>query len=155
MEKIEYLACKFRKAIEVAKSEGKFTYDQMFRNFPQGCCGITSELLSKFLLDNGIKAELTYVCGIYYNDLLESPSHAWLLANNNIVIDITGDQFKHYPAPVKFNKSIYVGFSNEFYELFEIREREICNNYYPLDDTYVRNHLSRKQLYELILECIN
>ncbi|MFT8349294.1 transglutaminase domain-containing protein [Clostridium saccharoperbutylacetonicum] len=39
--------------------------------FPRGCCGDASNLLAKFLRDNGIECE--YVCGIKGQQ-----SHVWL-----------------------------------------------------------------------------
>ena len=105
-------------------------------------------------MDNDVQEKLIYVCGIYYNVLLESPPHAWLETENNIIIDITGDQFQNYPEPLRFTEPIYIGPSNDFYKLFDIRERELCDNYYPLNDIQVRRHLSRKKLYEIILEYI-
>ncbi len=154
MREIKKLATKFRIAIESAKNERRFTADQCFRNFPNGCCGITTELFARFLMDNGIKGKLTYIVGTCHDYSLELPSHAWLKLENNIVVDITGDQFKYYPVPFKFNETVYVGLYNDFYNLFDIDEEEICNNYYPLDDSYIRNHLSRRKLYEIILEYI-
>jgi len=155
VQNIRQLASKFRRAIENAKNEGAFSGDQMFRNFPQGCCGITSELLARFLIDNDIKIKLTYVCGTYRDPSFELPSHAWLKINKNTVIDITGDQFKYYPEPLYFNEAIYVGPYTDFYNLFETNVEEICDNYFPLIDNYIRNYISRKKLYEIILKYIN
>lgn len=50
-------------------------------------------MLAQFLLENGIRTY--YVCGEYRDGSFENfRSHAWLLANNQIIIDITGDQFR-------------------------------------------------------------
>lgn len=155
MQEIKELATQFRIAIESAKNERRFIVDQCFRNFPSGCCGITTELLAKFLMDNGIKSKLTYIGGTCREKSLEPLSHAWLKIDNNIIVDITGDQFKYYPVPFNFNETVYVGLYNDFYNLFEIDEEETCNNYYPLNDSHIRNHLSRRKLYEIILEYIN
>lgn len=154
MKEIKELAIKFRFAIDSARNERRFSADQCFRNFPTGCCGITAELLARFLMDNGIKGKVTYIGGTYHDYSLELQSHAWLIIENDIVVDITGDQFKYYPVPVNFNETVYVGLYNDFYNLFEINKEDTCNNDYPLDDTYVRNHLSRRKLYEIILEYI-
>ncbi|QLY78079.1 hypothetical protein HZF06_13355 [Clostridium intestinale] len=105
-------------------------------------------------MDNGIKCKLTYIYGSFREQSIDLLSHAWLKIENNIVVDITGDQFKYYPELFNFNETVYVGLYNNFYNLFEIDLKESCNNYYPLDDTYVRSHLSRKKLYEIILEYI-
>lgn len=155
MQEIKELATEFRIAIENAKNDRRFTADQCFRNFPSGCCGITAELLAKFLMDNGIKRKLTYIGGTFREPSLELPSHAWLKIGNNIIVDITGDQFKYYPIPFNFSEPVYVGLYIDFYNLFEIDVEEICNNYYLLDDRYIRNHISRRKLYEIILEYIN
>lgn len=154
IRKILELATKFRIAIESAKNNGRFSADQHFRDFPNGCCGITSELLAKFLMENGIKCKLTYIVGTYRDYSLELSSHAWLKIDNNIIVDITGDQFKYYPVPLNFYENVYVGLYNYFYNLFEIDLEEICNNYYPLDNSYIRNYLSRRKLYEIILEYV-
>ena len=155
MQKIKELATEFRVAIVNAKNDRRFTADQCFRNFPSGCCGITSELLAKFLMDNGIKGELVYIGGTYRDYSQELPSHVWLELEDNIVVDITGDQFKYCSSPLNFNETVYVGPYNDFYNIFDIDEKEICNNYYPLNDVYIRNHLSRKKLYEIMLEYID
>lgn len=150
MNEIIQLAIEFRNVIDKAKVEGSFIKDQRFREFPHGCCGIASELLARFLLDKGVNRKLIYVCGTYY-DLDEPISHAWLETDDNIVIDITGDQFKYYPEPLKFEEKVYIGSYNDFYNLFEVDIEENCNNYYPLEDNFICNYLSRKELYEIIL----
>lgn len=154
MRDIKRLANKFRFAIEEAKNKGEFVGDQMFQKFPYGCCGITSELLARFLLDNGLKIKLTYVYGTYRNYLVEPQSHAWLKTENDTVIDITADQFRFHPEPLRFNEKVYIGPYNAFYNQFEIDGEEICNNYYSLNDTYILNCFSRKKLYEIILDNI-
>lgn len=152
IQKIIELATNFRTAIECAKSDGCFSSDQWFRNFPQGCCGITSELLARFLIENGVTQEITYMYGECYDDSLDRPAHAWLQIDGILIVDITGDQFKYYPEPIKSDNAIYIGPNNVFFRSFEIISTERCHNYYPLDDTYIRNHLSRKELYQIILK---
>ena len=154
MQKIKELSIKFRSAIDNAKNDGSFMADQCFINYPRGCCSITSELLAKFLIDNGVDGTITCMYGTYYDDSLGRPSHSWLRINNDLVVDITGDQFEFYPRPINFNESVYVGPYTGFHRLFEITAEEQCNNYFPLDDTYIRSHLSRKKLYDIILEYI-
>lgn len=155
MKKIKELAIKLRSAIDSAKSDDKFMADQCFINFPEGCCGITSELLARFLIDNGVDETIICMYGTYYDDSLGRPSHSWLRINNDLIVDITGDQFKFYPRPINFNESVYVGPYTRFHRSFEITAEEQCNNYFPLDDTYIRSHLSRKKLYDIILEYID
>lgn len=154
MRKIKELATKFRVAIESAKNSGRFTADQCFVNFPRGCCGVTSDLLARFLIENGVNEEITCMYGTFYDYSLELPTHSWLRIGSNLIVDITGDQFEHYPEPIRFNEAVYVGPDDGFHNSFEINTEERCTNYYPLDDTYIRRHLSRKKLYEIILEYI-
>lgn len=155
MENIKKLATEFRGAIDDAKADGRFLEDQCFANFPVGCCGITSELLAHFLINNGVSGQIKCMYGTYYNDHLERPSHAWVTVDDKVVVDITGDQFKFYPEPITFNEPVYVGPYTRFYHSFEITDEEICNNYFPLDDTYMHRALSRKKLYDIILEYIS
>lgn len=155
MQKIKELAIIFRNAIDNAKNDGRFMEDQCFINFPRGCCGLTSELLARFLIDNGVDGMITCMYGTYYDDSLGRPSHSWLRINNNLVVDITGDQFEFYPRPINFNESVYVGTYTVFHRLFEITTEEQCNNYFLLDNTCIRGHLSRKKLYDIILEYID
>jgi hypothetical protein len=89
------LATKYRYAIDKALVKGEFINDSSFDRFPLGCCGDASDLLAQYLLDNGINTY--YVCGNYYSkDYItwNTQSHAWLMTEDRIIIDITGDQFK-------------------------------------------------------------
>ena len=151
-KKIECFVTEFRNAVDRAKEDDRFRDDQWFRNFPRGCCGITTELLAKYLRENGIDADLKYVCGVCYDDSMDKPSHAWLEVGNKIVVDITGDQFKNYPMPLCFDNPIYVGEYNRFYNQFEIDYIEDFDNVVYLDDIYVRSHMSRAKLYQIICE---
>ena len=153
MKSIEQLAIKIRWGIEQARRDDRFSHAHMCWNFPGRCCGISSELLAKFLLDNNIDECLTYVSAVSPEIAAEIPPHAWLKTSDDIIIDITSDQFKYYPEPFKFDKSVYVGPYNNFYNAFEIRTEEICTNS-PLSDIHNRNYLGCQQLYNIILEYI-
>ena len=119
MKYIKQLANQFREAIEAAKEAGAFYKDISFRNFPVGCCGDTCDLLAQFLLDNDI--EIYSVRSSYRAGSFEDmQSHEWLLTDNQIIIDITGDQFRYIPHLLNFNEAVYVGPENDFYRLFEI-----------------------------------
>lgn len=155
MKNIEYLVSEFRDAIEKAKKEGDFISDYRFVKFPTGCCGITSELLAKYLWDNEIRIKLYYVNGTYYNNTLDKPAHAWLKTEYGNIIDITGDQFKDYPLPFNFKERIYIGPQVDFYDFFELHEETILCNYDSLNDLSSRGYLSRQRLYEIILKHIN
>lgn len=125
MHDIHHLATHFRNAIEAAKREREFLYEIKLKNFPVGCCDVANELLAQFLLDNGIPTR--YVCGTYYGEYPETKtSHAWLITDDAIIIDITGDQFK-YDSSLKNDRPVFVEQANDFYKLFEVDERrDVC-----------------------------
>ena len=128
MKDIKRLANQFRDAIHLAKDAGEFYKDVLFCNFPRGCCGDASDLLAQFLLENGIR---TYsVSGTYRDGSFDNTqSHAWLLTNNQTIIDITGDQFRYNPVFLNYDKSVYVGAEDHFYKLFEVEDNGVYENF--------------------------
>lgn len=118
MEQIRFLAEQFRDAIEQAKENGETDPLGFFEKFPRGCCGDTSDLLGHFLLEKGIETD--YICGkCPAKNHWENPqSHAWLLLDNETVIDITGDQFKDDDHFLRYNHSVYFGPIDDFHNLF-------------------------------------
>lgn len=122
--KIEALAIQFRAAIDTAKTVGEFDSDFLFSRFPRGCCGDATVLLGQFLLENGIKSY--YVCGNRYFDDYEegTQSHAWLLVKD-LIVDITGDQFKDRASYYEYDKKVYVGTGDVFHDLFQVEERDV------------------------------
>jgi hypothetical protein len=112
---VEKLALKFRLTIE-SLPDKDFGEAEWFLRFPRGCCGETSELLSKYLMENGVKTE--YVWGVHGNQ-----SHAWL-EYNSYVIDITADQFSDIKdrVVIKADKQWYSKFKRQSrkYSDFEI-----------------------------------
>jgi len=127
MQDIKHLASQFRNAVNAAKDAGEFDKDTSFRNFPQGCCGDTSDLLAQFLLENGIRTY--YVYGTYRAGVFdEIQTHAWLFTGNHIIIDITGDQFRYNPIFLNYNNPVYVGMEDVFHKMFEVEKRNIRAN---------------------------
>lgn len=107
----------FRNAVEKAHDNGDFDNVDCFCDFPNGCCGLASELLGHFLLEHGIESD--YVCGDYIqHDKDIYQSHAWLKLEDGIIIDITGDQFKNRDEFFNYDKSIYIGPMDDFHNLF-------------------------------------
>ena len=90
---------------------------------------------------------------IFYDLELENPPHAWLVIENDIVLDITGDQFKGYPEPLKFKESVYVGPYNKFYKSFEEKLREECGDC-RIDNMQYHSFMSNQELYDAICEYI-
>lgn len=127
MEGIKRLVNQFRDGLYRAKDAGEFDKDFSFNKFPRGCCGDASELLAQFLLEHGIKTN--YICGTYREGSCDTfQSHAWLLTNNQIIIDITGNQFNDNPVFLNYDKSVYVGAGDDFHRLFEFEDRDVHEN---------------------------
>ena len=89
MKRLERLVRNFRNAIDTAGEEDRFINYPPFNKFTEGCCEHTSDLLCQYLLENGIKTYL--VRGERKATLKEC--HVWLELVDEIVIDITEDQF--------------------------------------------------------------
>ena len=144
------LVTKFRKAVECARNEGALEENQILSRFPNGCCGIISSLLAKYLSDNGIYSY--EVSGTFRNDNHEeTQSHAWLMLEDNTIIDITGDQFKNNPIFLYYSEKVYVGPMNKFHELFEDVEK------FPYEDFTEgtsKINIQNKKNYEIILSYI-
>lgn len=124
MKNIEQLATQFRKAIDLALEAGEFDDDSIYCRFPCACCGDTSDMLAQYLLDKNIKTD--YVCGTYWGNADgNGQSHAWLMVDKQVIIDITGDQFSGRSTFLNYDKSVYVGEEDEFHRLFEVEDRDV------------------------------
>lgn len=119
MKQLTKLVTDFRKALDDATAAGEFVYDISFRDFPNGCCGDTCDLLGQYLLCHDIETD--YICGEWYGEDFEWTTHAWLLTKDGTIIDITGDQFQNDQRFYNFNIPVFVGKSNAFYDLFQER----------------------------------
>lgn len=82
-------AIRFRNAINQAKKRGALDWHSTFSKFPDDCCDMTCDLLGQYLLESGI--ETYQINGINKHD--SSWHHVWLVTNDGVIIDITGDQF--------------------------------------------------------------
>lgn len=97
----------FRKMIDEAKGV-TLKNDGIFSRFPKGCCSDTARLLWKYIqrlfggrYDNDI---------MYYEGIKGNKTHAWLEYKNEIIIDITADQFsdlKDCPVVISKDRSFY------------------------------------------------
>jgi len=109
------LASSFREAIIVAIKNGDIVEENM-HGFPQGCCTYASDLLQKYLYEQGIDTLL--MSGIYGYGC-DGESHSWLETKDGTVVDITGDQYTHKEP--RFTTAVYVGTRNNgFHNLFEL-----------------------------------
>ena len=120
MNKMEILVRQFRLALDTAWEDGMFRKLYPFNNFPNDCCGHTCDLLSQYLLEHGI--ETKQVNGTYIND--HQWHHAWLITENGIVIDITGDQFIGKLVTEEEVDIVHVGEENAIHKLFCINRHD-------------------------------
>lgn len=146
----------FRNAIDAAKEDNKFLKHQLMGRFPHGCCGIVCCLLTKYLFDENICEKIDYVNGTYYYDDGDSQAHTWLQLDD-IIIDITGDQFEFHNIPLKNTNRVYVGKINEFYASFDVYITGVCDfrkHSYELNNDSHNKMLNEQQLFEIITEYI-
>ncbi len=147
VDEIRRVAVSFRKAIEKAKTEGHFSKDVRFKDFPKGCCDDASFLLSEYLLKYDIQCKI--VEGTYYDDNPEwTRSHGWIALNNGTIIDITGDQFK-YNEITHFSKEVYVGKMTSFHKKFN---EEMFTEPQGIYSEHKVRYIRLKQLYRIICE---
>ena len=131
---------KFRDALEkFSKSTGYIGLD----NFPHGACADSSLLLAKYLKESGIY-RFCFITGKFFDLQGEICTHAWL-EKNDLVVDITSDQFSEISNPV------FIIQKNAWYEKFEIENHgEIT---YEDFDSYTKGSLAN--CYNLIASKIN
>ena len=134
---IEKIARNFRKAIEKACNDGRFTKIP-FNRFPFNCCDDTSILLGRFFLEREYECNL--LRGKYIENFFEEGKeylverfHVWLEVDG-FYVDITADQFLRDPIFSNYQMyldSCFVGSSNKFYDSFCIVNNEV------LFETYI------------------
>lgn len=147
---LEKLVFNFRYAIERAKKSGED--GDFFVRFPAGQCGVASDMLAQYLIENGY-CHITYVCGTFYgNTPFESQSHAWLEIKN-LIIDITGDQFKNHNVPLKRDIPVYIGPMSNYYRQFECLAGDV-HEHFGLNKSW-SNYYDLKKWYKTILKYIN
>lgn len=93
LDKIRQLSTQFRQACQEYAWK---TDDYFFRHFPKYCCGYASEMLECYLLNNGID-NLKHVIG---EKTGSQGTHAWTIIGENLIVDITLDQFSDSYPPV-------------------------------------------------------
>ena len=146
MKILEALVVGFRNAIELAKDNNEPDY--FFRKFPTGQCGHTSDMLAQLLIDNGI-GPVRYINGTYYGEAGSvMQAHTWLVVEN-LVIDITADQFRYHAAPLTNDIPVYIGPVNEYYQLFDTTHGS-DHEHFGLEQQWTNYH-ELKTLYKTIL----
>lgn len=150
VDEIRNLAQKFRQGIEEYIHKSK-PNNWLLNSFPKGNCSLASELLQRFLCENEIHADLVYASAGYGE---KGESHVWLMTDDDIVIDITGDQYKQNNNGFKYEIPVYVGVMDSFHNLFTINGRY---QYPELDSAYSNSISANKNNkdYENIKEHIS
>ena len=132
------IAFYFRNAIITAKCNGEFDSKDRMHRFPSGCCDDSCDLLGFYLWEK-YNMHTSQIIG-YYDD--EMTNHVWLITDDKIIIDITGDQFYGTWEPV------YVGMENGNYKKlsriitqnnFDIRGQLRLWNDYNIILKYLKN----------------
>ncbi|WP_025565823.1 hypothetical protein [Psychromonas sp. SP041] len=93
------------KAREVFEQHHVHIGKTFFGDFPKYSCGCSADVLSQYLISKGAK-NLTYVYG-----KRKSGSHGWLELDD-LIIDITGDQFKDGV------EAVYISSNRDFHDQF-------------------------------------
>lgn len=124
------IATKFRKAISEAVNAGEI---KEMQSFPRGCCSYASDLLQRYLIEQ--YDFFTWYMSGEFGYGWNAESHAWLETQDGIVIDITGDQYKH--KKLKFTEPVYVGTRNDgFHDKFQLHKPVA---YSFVDDPFKQN----------------
>ncbi|MBQ3161196.1 MAG: hypothetical protein IJC04_03620 [Oscillospiraceae bacterium] len=112
---LETIAQDFRNALEIVVDKRLYGRLKIFERFPNGCCRYTSDLLAEYMLSKGIPMESIQMIDSESNS--EQYTHCWLVIDNNIIVDVTADQFNYEPYFKKYEPipSAYVGMSNAQY----------------------------------------
>jgi hypothetical protein len=116
IRRLETEVTEMRNRLEV----GKANLPEQLPEFPRGCCGPVSWVLGA-VLGNKYGHNVVYVLGkrdnvSYGHHQKEPQSHAWVEIND-IIVDITSDQFPDRP-------SVYVNKDRIWYDKWVISEKE-------------------------------
>ena len=141
------LANKLRNTIENLINQ-KIINDVTFQKFPFGCCDDSSLLLAELFYRNNISCECAK--GKCYFD--NKPyTHAWVVVEEKIIIDITGDQFANNKDLLNYNKKVYVGELDEFHKLF-VNEDYNVQKYLGIERYDLRTKHRMEELFNIINE---
>lgn len=128
------IAVAFRAAIVSAKYDRRFHYRDRMSNFPRGCCDDSCDLLAYYLYTT-YKIRTRQGVGTYRDDDPNNTTgHAWLIMDDNSIIDITGDQFRYCAG---YTDEVYVGTETLFYKKLE--RKQIQDNYDITQDSRLWN----------------
>ena len=135
-----YLVKSYRDAIEQAHKKNRFC-KWPFNQFPEACCGQASDILARFLGEQGIYTKV--VSGSDSNT-----THAWLVLDDSILQKNIqrAEEATDYEEVNKMNRilegygynniPIYIGEMDDFHNLFDINSINEFRNDDKLDNIY-------------------
>ena len=126
----------------------KIINNEELKKFPSGCCDDSSLLLAELLYRNNISCQI--VKGKYYFDN-KIQTHAWIVVEGKIIIDITGDQFANNKDLLNYNQKVYIGELDKFHRLFD-NEDKIVQDYSGIEKYDPKTKQRLKKLYNIISE---
>ena len=131
MNYIRELAIQFRKAIDSAQENDEFRRPP-FSHFPNDCCDFACDLLGAYLSEHNISTyQINGVCKFDH-----TWHHVWLVTHNNIVIDITEDQFIGKFAFVQNALKVHVGQEDQIQKIFSQNRVRECNTNFTNPNAY-------------------
>jgi len=96
---IENIARKVRAAIEEEIATSKYTNDIELQSFPRGSCEVATVILGLFLIQAGYEKTIQHA-GLRRNINGSENYHVWLFVNDQIIVDITADQFQECTSKI-------------------------------------------------------
>ena len=105
IEEIRKIAFDVRHAMESVLANDEIHSSHIpYNNFPSGCCGAMSKILTSHFENLGFE-NVGYMFGRH---VVDGRSHAWIIING-ICVDITADQFSDMDYP-----SVLVEYENNY-----------------------------------------
>lgn len=130
LQEIEKVATKIRAILDINRQA---TPDEVFKDFPRGACGVTSELLARYFQEfQNLNA--LYSCGV--REWSGHHSHAWI-EMSDVIVDITADQFGMPPVMVTNNR----GWHTQWEQLQRNRPPIVSKEHWFSYPTSTWNHI--------------
>lgn len=125
VSELKTVATLMREMIENVVSESTYV-DIELQRFPSGACEVSSVILGLYLKE---KYDVNVVQSVGKRPSPECEysenNHVWLTVNENVVVDITADQFDD------FSSKVFVGRNSAFHDTFEVYDTR------PVDFSYL------------------
>ena len=124
VEEVYEIAVRVRSAIESQIAAASYV-DCELKKFPRGSCEISSVILGLYLKSKGYENVFQGVGNRPIPNDMNKSNHVWLVLNNEIIVDITADQFNDC------EERVIVGRESKFHKTFKQYALR------PIDETYL------------------